>query len=70
MEHDMIRDLRAARPGLTIIQVTHRLQTARDAEHIIALEQGRVAASGSWTQIGEARLRDGRDRRGRGGFER
>lgn len=51
MEREMIRDLRMARPGLTLIQVTHRLQTARDAEHIIALERGHVAASGTWGDV-------------------
>ena len=55
MERKMIGDLRDARPGLTVIQVTHRLQTAVDADHIVALDQGRVAASGSWDDIAETR---------------
>ena len=55
MERDMIKDLRAARPDLTIIRVTHRLQTAAEADHIIALDRGRVVASGSWSEVAETR---------------
>ncbi|WP_119166690.1 ABC transporter ATP-binding protein [Algihabitans albus] len=56
MEREMIADLRAARPDLTVIQVTHRLQTAAEADHIVALDHGRVAACGSWDQIGKTHL--------------
>ncbi|MEZ5087242.1 MAG: ABC transporter ATP-binding protein [Tessaracoccus sp.] len=35
--------LRAARPGATIVESTHDLQGIRDADQVIALDQGRIA---------------------------
>ncbi|WP_340117711.1 ABC transporter ATP-binding protein [Pelagibius sp. 7325] len=53
MERTMIADLRKARQDLTVIQITHRLQTAPSADNVIVLSQGRVAAQGPWSAIAE-----------------
>jgi ABC-type multidrug transport system fused ATPase/permease subunit len=34
-------------PGRTILLITHRLETVRNAEHIVWIEQGRLVAQGS-----------------------
>ena len=51
LEYEMLSQLRAARPELTIIQVTHRLQSIACADWVIALEAGRVTAAGPPSQI-------------------
>lgn len=51
LEQEMLNSLRLAMPGLTIIQVTHRLQAAEQADWIIALENGRIVAEGGWLAV-------------------
>jgi len=51
LEKDMLQSLRTALPELTIIQVTHRLQAAENADEVIALDQGRVVAVGAWNEV-------------------
>jgi ABC-type bacteriocin/lantibiotic exporter with double-glycine peptidase domain len=48
LEREMLRVLKAALPDLTIVQVTHRLQSMANADWVIALDGGRLVASGSW----------------------
>lgn len=42
IEHNIIHALRQKRPGLTILQISHRLQTASEADVILHLEEGIV----------------------------
>lgn len=51
MEMEIISSLRKALPHLTIVQVTHRLQTASFADHVVVLDGGRVVAEGAWADI-------------------
>jgi ABC-type bacteriocin/lantibiotic exporter with double-glycine peptidase domain len=51
LEAELIARLLAAIPNLTVIQVTHRLQTASTADFVIVLEHGRVIATGSWEEV-------------------
>lgn len=47
-----IRDtLRALVPHVTVLLITHRLSSAQRADHIIVLDDGRVAAAGSWDDV-------------------
>ena len=36
---------------MTVIMIAHRLSTVRDSDAIFVLEKGRVAKSGSWTEL-------------------
>ncbi len=38
-------------PELTVVMITHRLTTARMADHIIVLADGHVNAQGSWADV-------------------
>jgi ABC-type multidrug transport system fused ATPase/permease subunit len=51
LEQDMLRDLKAAMPDLTLIQVTHRLQHAEKADWIIALDKANLVAAGEWSRV-------------------
>lgn len=51
LEQEMLHALKLAMPDLTIIQVTHRLQAAEQADWIIALENGRIVAEGSKNSV-------------------
>ena len=51
LEQEMLRSLKLALPDLTIIQVTHRLQAAEQADWVIALENGHVVAEGGWQTV-------------------
>jgi len=51
LEQEMLRSLKLAMPDLTIIQVTHRLQAAEQADWVIALENGRIVAAGGWQTV-------------------
>jgi ABC-type bacteriocin/lantibiotic exporter with double-glycine peptidase domain len=51
LELEMLARLRAARPDLTVVQVTHRLQSLGQADWVIALEAGRVTTIGPPAQV-------------------
>lgn len=51
MERRMLSSLLDAKPGLSIVQITHRLQTASLADRVVVMEQGRIAASGTWQDV-------------------
>lgn len=46
LEQAIRSDIAAALPGVTIIEVTHRLESAADADHVVLLDRGRVVAQG------------------------
>lgn len=43
LEGAIRQTLREALPGTTIIEVTHRTETAQDADQVIVLDRGRVS---------------------------
>ncbi|WP_161595737.1 amino acid ABC transporter ATP-binding/permease protein [Corynebacterium urogenitale] len=45
------RSVRAALPHITIIEVTHRVQSAMDADHVIVVDAGRVVQQGTATEL-------------------
>ncbi|WP_459611183.1 amino acid ABC transporter ATP-binding/permease protein [Corynebacterium urogenitale] len=45
------RSVRAAFPHITIIEVTHRVQSAMDADHVIVVDAGRVVQQGTATEL-------------------
>lgn len=51
LELRIIADIRAAFPGITIILVTHRLETAPAADHVILLDRGHVICEGPWREV-------------------
>lgn len=48
-QRDMVRHLRQRRGGTLVI--AHRLETLRQADRIVVLEQGRVAECGRWDEL-------------------
>lgn len=55
LDHDAERviqeALQALRGRMTVVIIAHRLATIRDADHIVVLRNGRVAAAGTWPQL-------------------
>ncbi len=52
-ETEILRDLLTRLDGKTIIFVTHRVQTAAIADHIVVIEKGRVHSSGTHDELME-----------------
>ncbi len=40
-----------ARAGRTVVVIAHRLSTIRDADHIVVMQNGRVAEQGTWEEL-------------------
>lgn len=40
--------------SLTVVIIAHRLSTIREAEHIVLLQQGKIAAEGNWQVISQS----------------
>jgi ATP-binding cassette subfamily B protein len=36
---------------VTVLTITHRLTTARQADHVVVLDQGNVVAEGPWEAL-------------------
>lgn len=53
-ERDLIASLRTLVPGITIVAMTHRRAIVEAADHVIALESGRVVAEGTWHELAQA----------------
>jgi ABC-type multidrug transport system fused ATPase/permease subunit len=47
LESAIIHRVRARYPDMGIVQISHRLVSARNADHVVSLDQGRVTAAGS-----------------------
>jgi ATP-binding cassette subfamily C protein len=45
--------LRELTPAITVIVITHRLHSARLADHVIAVDAGTVVAEGTWASVVE-----------------
>ncbi|MEU6719634.1 ABC transporter ATP-binding protein [Nonomuraea sp. NPDC046802] len=52
-EARLTEELRRAAAGRATLVIAHRLSTIRQADHIVLLEKGRVAAEGSYDELGE-----------------
>ena len=50
-EEEILKVIRALRRRMTVIMIAHRLSTVRDCDAIFVLDQGRLAESGSWTEL-------------------
>ncbi|UBU11552.1 ABC transporter ATP-binding protein [Nonomuraea gerenzanensis] len=50
-EARLIESLRQAAAGRATLVIAHRLSTIRQADHIVLLEEGRVAAEGSYDEL-------------------
>ena len=46
-EHEVLARVRHSRRGRTLILVSHRISTVRDADHIVVLDEGRIVEQGS-----------------------
>jgi len=44
----LLRTLRNLHGRLTMLVITHRLEMARDADHVVVIEDGRVREQGNW----------------------
>ncbi len=55
LEQSMLGTLRRSMPGMTIIQVTHRLSGHDNVDWVVAMQDGQVVAEGPWDRI-SARL--------------
>lgn len=47
LEHLIRANLAQRYPGLTLIEVTHRVQAAREADHVVFIDQGEVLEQGN-----------------------
>lgn len=52
-EKAVLRAIAAIQPRVTVIMITHRLSTWSACDHIFLLECGRIAASGSFSELVE-----------------
>ncbi len=57
LEREIRADIAAALPGVTLIEVTHRLESAREADQVIMLDRGQIVAQGSPSDSTDERLR-------------
>ena len=61
-EREVAAALRSLRGRTTIVAVTHRTVLMAAADRIVLLENGRVAAAGTWPELAP-RLAEGHNRR-------
>jgi ATP-binding cassette, subfamily B, bacterial len=50
-EHDLFRRIRTLYAGRTVLLISHRYNTVRDADHIYVLDRGRIIEHGSHDQL-------------------
>ncbi|MCF2706949.1 ABC transporter ATP-binding protein [Arcanobacterium haemolyticum] len=53
LEREIREDIAAALPGATVIEVTHRVESATDADQIVMLDRGKVVACGSPQELAD-----------------
>jgi ABC-type multidrug transport system fused ATPase/permease subunit len=56
-ENAVLRDIAALEPKMTVIMITHRLNTLNACDYIYLIEHGKVTASGSFAGLLEASAR-------------
>lgn len=47
LEEEIRADIARALPEATVVEVTHRLESAMDADQVVLMDRGRVAAIGA-----------------------
>jgi ATP-binding cassette, subfamily B, multidrug efflux pump len=52
-EEQILRALRSIRQGRTVLIVSHRVSSVKDADHIVVLDEGRIVERGSHEQLVE-----------------
>jgi ATP-binding cassette, subfamily B, bacterial len=50
-EHELFRRIRRLYAGHTVLLISHRYNTVRDADHIYVLDQGRIIEHGAHDQL-------------------
>ena len=50
-ERAIRQTIAALTPAVTVLTITHRLTTARQADHVVVLDQGVVVAEGPWEML-------------------
>ncbi|MBF0305910.1 MAG: hypothetical protein HQL41_09720, partial [Alphaproteobacteria bacterium] len=53
-ERRVLDALAGLRGRMAVVIVAHRPSTARWADHVVALDGGRVVAEGDWAAVGKA----------------
>jgi ABC-type multidrug transport system fused ATPase/permease subunit len=56
MENAIIARVRARYPEMGVLQISHRLESARAADHVVALDQGVTVAAGTWNELADRRV--------------
>lgn len=51
LEDEILESIRAAKPDLTVLQVTHRPRHRMNPDWVIELEHGAVVMNGPWTEL-------------------
>jgi ATP-binding cassette, subfamily C, bacterial len=50
-ERSIRQTIASLTPAVTVLTITHRLTTARQADHVVVLDQGAVVAEGPWETL-------------------
>jgi ABC-type multidrug transport system fused ATPase/permease subunit len=50
-ERSIRQTIASLTPAVTVLTITHRLTTARQADHVVVLDQGSIVAAGPWQQL-------------------
>ena len=50
-ERSIRQTIASLTPAVTVLTITHRLTTARQADHVVVLDQGSIVAAGPWQEL-------------------
>jgi ATP-binding cassette subfamily C protein len=50
-ERSIRQTIASLTPAVTVLTITHRLTTARQADHVVVLDQGSLVAAGAWQEL-------------------
>jgi ABC-type multidrug transport system fused ATPase/permease subunit len=50
-ERSIRQTIASLTPAVTVLTITHRLTTARQADHVVVLDHGTVVAAGPWETL-------------------